>query len=99
MNGNFAVSGDADGGVLPLRHPWGARSWHDYMDYYMPDYKLFPPVSNMKNENTKASLEETKRKISLGARRAALARAAKLRANRKAELERAQLGVAVQRPC
>ena len=34
--------------------------WHEYMDYYAPDYKLHVPVSNMENENTPASLEKTK---------------------------------------
>jgi len=37
--------------------------WHDYMDYYLPDYKLHHPVSNMKNENTTESLNATKQKI------------------------------------
>jgi len=32
--------------------------WHEYMDYYLPDYKLHIPVSNMKNENTKEQLEK-----------------------------------------
>jgi histone deacetylase 1/2 len=34
--------------------------WHEYMDYYAPDYKLHVPVSNMENENTPSSLEKTK---------------------------------------
>lgn len=34
--------------------------WHEYMDYYGPDYKLHVPVSNMENNNTRASLEKTK---------------------------------------
>jgi histone deacetylase 1/2 len=34
--------------------------WHEYMDYYAPDYKLHVPVSNMENENTPAMLEKTK---------------------------------------
>ena len=31
--------------------------WHEYMDYYLPDYKLHVPVSNMRNENTAEQLE------------------------------------------
>ncbi|KAL3896704.1 MAG: hypothetical protein SGPRY_013210, partial [Prymnesium sp.] len=37
--------------------------WHEYMDYYGPDYKLHVPVSNMENDNTAASLEKTKARI------------------------------------
>ena len=37
--------------------------YHEYMDYYQPEYKLFMPVSNMKNENTRESLEATRAKI------------------------------------
>ena len=37
--------------------------WHEYMDYYAPEYKLHVPVSNMENENTRESLEKTKNKI------------------------------------
>ena len=31
--------------------------WHEYSDYYLPEYKLHTPVSNMKNENTREQLE------------------------------------------
>ncbi len=34
--------------------------WHEYMDYYAPDYKLHVPVSNMENDNTPEQLEKTK---------------------------------------
>ena len=37
--------------------------WHEYMEYYSPEFKLHPPVSNMKNENTRESLEETRNRI------------------------------------
>ena len=37
--------------------------WHDDMDYYLPDYKLHVPVSNMFNENKKDALEATRQKI------------------------------------
>ncbi|KAL3934047.1 MAG: hypothetical protein SGPRY_000003 [Prymnesium sp.] len=37
--------------------------WHEYMDYYGPDYKLHVPVSNMENNNTRASLEKTKARV------------------------------------
>jgi len=37
--------------------------WHEHMDYYLPDYKLHVPVSNMSNENTQAALEASRRKI------------------------------------
>jgi len=37
--------------------------WHEYMDYYAPEYKLHVPVSNMENENSRESLEKTKNKI------------------------------------
>ena len=37
--------------------------YHEYMDYYQPEYKLHMPVSNMKNENTRESLDATKQKI------------------------------------
>ena len=37
--------------------------WHEYMDYYSPEYKLHVPVSNMENENTRETLEKTKAKI------------------------------------
>lgn len=32
--------------------------WHEYMDYYSPDYKLHMPVSNMQNKNSRDSLEK-----------------------------------------
>jgi len=37
--------------------------WHEYMDYYSPDYKLHVPVSNMENDNTPASLQKSMAKI------------------------------------
>mmetsp|Transcript_2263 Transcript_2263/g.8070 ORF Transcript_2263/g.8070 Transcript_2263/m.8070 type:complete len:453 (+) Transcript_2263:169-1527(+) len=37
--------------------------WHEYMDYYSPDYKLHVPVSNMENENTREQLEMKKQKL------------------------------------
>ena len=37
--------------------------WHEDMDYYLPDYKLHIPVSNMKNENRREELEATKAKL------------------------------------
>ncbi len=37
--------------------------WHDYMDYYAPDYKIHVPVSNMVNENTREMLEKTKQRL------------------------------------
>jgi len=37
--------------------------WHEYMDYYCPEYKLHIPVSNMQNENSRASLEKKTQKI------------------------------------
>jgi histone deacetylase 1/2 len=37
--------------------------YNEDMDYYLPDYKLHMPTSNMKNENTKESLEKTRVKI------------------------------------
>ena len=40
-----------------------AVPWHEYMDYYAPEYKLHVPVSNMENENTPEALEKTKARI------------------------------------
>ena len=37
--------------------------WHDDMDYYLPDYQLHMPVSNMQNDNVKEQLEATKQKL------------------------------------
>ena len=37
--------------------------YHEYMDYYQPEYKLHMPVSNMKNENVREGLEATKMRI------------------------------------
>jgi len=37
--------------------------WHEYADYYAPDYKLHTSVSNMWNENTRESLEKKTQKI------------------------------------
>lgn len=37
--------------------------WHEYMDYYLPDYKLHVPVSNMRNENTAEQLEARLQKV------------------------------------
>jgi len=37
--------------------------WHDYMEYYAPDYKLHMPTSNMENQNSPASLEKLKARI------------------------------------
>ena len=33
------------------------------MDYYLPDYKLHMPVSNMRNENTAEGIESRLQKI------------------------------------
>ena len=37
--------------------------WHEYMDYYLPEYKLHMPTSNMTNENHSAALEKKVQKI------------------------------------
>ena len=37
--------------------------WHEYMDYYAPDFKLHPPVSNMKNTNTREGLDRKTEKL------------------------------------
>jgi len=37
--------------------------WHDYMDYYAPEYKLFVPTSNMENENTREKVDKIKEQI------------------------------------
>mmetsp|Transcript_41984 Transcript_41984/g.69862 ORF Transcript_41984/g.69862 Transcript_41984/m.69862 type:complete len:461 (+) Transcript_41984:65-1447(+) len=37
--------------------------WHEYMDYYAPEYKLHIPVSNMQNENSPEMLEKTRNKL------------------------------------
>jgi len=37
--------------------------YHEYSDYYLPEYKLHVPVSNMKNENTREYLDGIKQKI------------------------------------
>ena len=37
--------------------------WHEFMDYYLPDYKLHVPVSNMRNENTPEQLEARLQKV------------------------------------
>jgi len=37
--------------------------WHEYSDYYAPDYKIHVPVSNMENENTPEMLEKSKVRI------------------------------------
>lgn len=37
--------------------------WHEYSDYYCPEYKLHIPVSNMKNENTRKSLEDKTQRL------------------------------------
>jgi len=49
--------------VLLDQHISDNVPWHEYMDYYGPDYKLHVPVSNMENDNTPASLEKTKAKL------------------------------------
>merc|ERR1719409_1646361 len=36
---------------------------HEYMDYYAPEYKLHPPISNMENLNSRESLEKKTIKI------------------------------------
>ena len=40
-----------------------ALPWHEYMDYYAPEYRLHVPISNMENENTRETLEKTKAKV------------------------------------
>jgi histone deacetylase 1/2 len=37
--------------------------WHEYMEYYAPDYKLHVPVSNMENDNTREALEKQMHKM------------------------------------
>jgi len=37
--------------------------WHEYSDYYAPDFKLHPPVSNMQNQNSRESLDQKTTKI------------------------------------
>ena len=32
--------------------------WHEYVDYYAPDFKLHTPVSNMQNHNTRETLDK-----------------------------------------
>lgn len=37
--------------------------WHEYNDYYAPEYKLHVPCSNMENDNSRESLDRTTQKI------------------------------------
>jgi len=37
--------------------------WHEYMEYYAPDYKLHVPVSNMENDNSREALEKQTAKM------------------------------------
>ena len=37
--------------------------WHEERDYYLPDYKLHAPVSNMQNENTRDAVDAIRSKL------------------------------------
>ena len=37
--------------------------WHEYVEYYAPEYKLHVPVSNMENDNTREALEKQTQKM------------------------------------
>ena len=37
--------------------------YHEYSDYYAPEFKLHTPVSNMQNQNSRESLEQKSAKL------------------------------------